>query len=848
MLSPARAWLPGLLVISIACSNGSKPASGGYAGDFLGGFLNGDGSAAGAGGTTGDGGLAIDPGPELPKYLGRIVITPAAALFTKAGDTASLHAEAFDAAGQKLAISLSWESSRPEAVAVDGSGQVTAMKDVGSAQIRVRGGGLTSAPALVLVAEPAAGAVLVSDAQVTAGPTLVDPAAPPEVGVKLKLSLTGVSPLSPGTVLLAREGKPIAGRVVSATPGAGGQLEVVLETVPLLQVFRRLNAEGSHAIDGAALAELLAVPPAPTMAERRPRGVGAIRQGQTEDPGTFKIGPLDCAAKLSAGALTGTANLRVVPDMSFGYRFVRDADTDDWVEAMVALEGTLNVTASATVNFSAMLVGTVGCEVTLHEIPIPIGGPLGILAGFRIPLGVGGDFSGVLASIPLTGGLELRGESKVRLGFQYTPQGGTKDLSDFTNKFKLVPRFDYPDSPAPVSLTVTAGLGGITGLNLAFPFVGSLKLIKASLMAKAQAKLGSWRYTQLNLGGFAAAYDLKPVLEFGAGKNVAAGLRWLGGAIAIKPSVTVELPVIAESPRGPFTTDKVQAMPGTQVKLSVNLKPDTLRFLTIDNVKDVRIWQQAPGMEPKLAQTIATSPGQSSYSWTWTPEVGDVGPHMFWAGTMSTLIPGLLLRTDTEKPLMINVGQRRRWGGTATCTQMGTETDAATRTTYTRKKSITVQLEHATDADAVSGTVTVKKVEASESYSVTSDSTSGTVMCPIMIHTDFGESAMISAPPAGSAVMLLVREDTGAYELTTIFGEAPGEAHHTITTTHGGDPMTCGGGSMTENLPRTFTATWACGASGMFQPGADSFSGTNTVTQGSKPAITATSTWMFQRL
>src|SRR5439155_14998345 len=135
--------------------------------------------------------------------------------------------------------------------------------------IRARAGGLVSAPVLVLVAEPPAGAVLVSDAQVTTGPALVDPMTGDDVGARIKLTVTGVTDLKPGTVMLAREGKAVGGRVVSASAGAAGQLDVVLETMPLLDMFKRLSADASYTIDGAALAELIAMPARPAMAERR---------------------------------------------------------------------------------------------------------------------------------------------------------------------------------------------------------------------------------------------------------------------------------------------------------------------------------------------------------------------------------------------------------------------------------------------------------------------------------------------------------------------------------------------------------------------------------------------------
>ena len=243
-LSPRLAWVSGVLLLACGGGSAKTPGDGG-------GGAGGAGPASDAGMNPvpmGDGAVSSRPPapplPELPKYTGQIVVTPAAVLLTKAGDTATLRVEAFDAGGQKMSAAFTFESSRPAQVAVSGDGQVTAMAALGSAQIRVRAAGLVSEPVMVMVAEPVAGAVLVSDAQITAGPTAADAMAPTTVGARVKLSVTGVADLPAGTVVMAREGKAVAGKVVSATP-AGGGLDVVLETIPLLALFKRLDVEAS---------------------------------------------------------------------------------------------------------------------------------------------------------------------------------------------------------------------------------------------------------------------------------------------------------------------------------------------------------------------------------------------------------------------------------------------------------------------------------------------------------------------------------------------------------------------------------------------------------------------------
>src|SRR5205814_3570243 len=88
------------------------------------------------------------PEPELilPTCAGCIVITPSALLFTKAGDHATVRAQAYDAKGAKIDVPITWESSRPNDVTVDAQGQVVSAIALGSSQIRARAGMLLSAP------------------------------------------------------------------------------------------------------------------------------------------------------------------------------------------------------------------------------------------------------------------------------------------------------------------------------------------------------------------------------------------------------------------------------------------------------------------------------------------------------------------------------------------------------------------------------------------------------------------------------------------------------------------------------------------------------------------------------
>lgn len=811
------------------------------------------------------------PPIQLPPYMGRIVVTPAALLFTKAGEHATLRAEAFDATGAKVDATFTWESSRPLDAEVDATGQITSVAALGSSQIRARAGGLVSQPVLVLVAEPAVGAVLVSDAQVTSGPTPVDPAAAPGIGFQVTLTASGTSALTPGTILLASEGKPIGGRVVTAVPSAtAGALDVVLEAVPLLDLFQRLNAEGNHVIDGAAMAEALAVPieptafspsPSPSLSPSTPsRSMRRARPSAQEDlaEAKFMLGPFECETKLVGGALTGDATLKLLPDMSLDYRFIKDAD-GNWSDLMVKLEGKLTAQATTTLSFSPMLAGSVSCAVTLVKLPFLIAGPLGAVVSFKIPLGIKGEITAVLATIPLEAGLELTGVSKVQLGFRYTPQAGVMDLGDFSNTFQLDPKFTYPENDTPFTALGSVALGGTAGLTVGItPLTllggGSLSLLEAALMMKASMKLGGTA-SQFSSPAFSSGYDIKPVLEVGAGDDTKKAMEWFGGAIALKPTVVVEGPALALSPRGMLKAEKTTVMPGEPVKLTVTLAPNSLSFLGVDNVADVRIYQSTPGSEFKLVKTIGASAGQASFAWTWNTSVTDVGTHRFWASANSRLAPGLPLEVADDSGIDVHVGKpvRIRWRGTVTCMDTGDRMESTLTSTLveTIRRTVTLQVEHESDLAAQSsGTMKITGMQAMYLNSTISDVTSGTT-CPMQFHSESIQTSNKSAPGPGDLVVLTVDDIGGRYVLFAGGNLVQDIAMLTATSTVGGDPARCKVGTTTEVDPIAFGGSWSCGAipMGMFAKDAEEISGGYTSTTDSPilPIKTVTQ-WTFERI
>jgi hypothetical protein len=602
------------------------------------------------------------------------------------------------------------------------------------------------------------------------------------------------------------------------SPGAGaGQLELVLETIPLLDLFKRLSVDGTYAIDGAALAELVATSPKQAPAGPSPsRGTDTIQQPQIDD-GTFMIGPFKCKKDyLSGGAVTATANFKLRPDMSLAYKFTKNEDTGDWTELMVKVGGTLTASGTGTLTFAPKVEAKFQCDLELYKVPVPLGGPLAAVLGFKIPLGIGGDVAIALEALPLKAGFELRGESKINVGFQYTPAGGTKDLGDSSNKFELTPNFEVPASDSPLILAGGIALGGTAGLDLGvtFGFGSSLSLLKASLRVKASAKLGT-RKTQFDQASFFSNYDIRPVLEVGAGKDVAKALKWLGGAVVVKPGISIEFPVFAESPRGgSFVADKMSVEPGTPVKMTVTLKPDSIKFLGIDNVVYVSIWGAGPGVEdPVVLKVFTASPGQTTFSWDWDNAVVDIGATDFFAHVESKLAPGIAIAVGT--PLTVHVGKTLRWRGTASFTEEGSETRTSMEGTSTSsiKASLVIKGEHASDDEARGGHLTLSSLEGSYVATITSDTKQGSSACPVSKHSVRTQTHITSDTKPRRAPTLYVY-DNGTHTLLFEVDYVPGEIRTVVTYTCSGDPQIC---TCPRNTDDKVPYTWSWG--GLSQKG-----------------------------
>ena len=200
-------------------------------------------TACGGGGST-----TTAPAP----VVATVEIEEKGALLQQAGETRQLSAVARDAQGNALDVPIAWSSGKAAVIAVDAAGKLTASSAAGSSQIVASAQGVRSAPVLAVVTQPAAGSVLVSDAQVLGEPVETDPNAAPSMANTYRVTLSGDVPAPAlGTLLVGTGSKAVAGRVVAVDASVAGQTTFTLGLVPLPGAVPESAARrGVRVVDG----------------------------------------------------------------------------------------------------------------------------------------------------------------------------------------------------------------------------------------------------------------------------------------------------------------------------------------------------------------------------------------------------------------------------------------------------------------------------------------------------------------------------------------------------------------------------------------------------------------------
>lgn len=587
----------------------------------------------------------------------RIEIDKSSVFLPGVGKTVQLHAQLLDANGHVLAAEpVTWTSSASDRIVVDPSGTVSGVA-IGSAQIFAKSGSLQSLPVLAFVAQPAAGALLLTDAQiVSVGPALnLDADGVPGVGTKYEVTLRNVAAPAPGTIVMGAEKQPVTGTVVATRQDATG-LVVTLALVPASQLFT------AYDIDLTIDLSTFPMQAAPSEAAQ---SVGTPGRRVAQKVGRLSSSPIapfkvfDCDASVKAQllgdppfSLTVTNNLKLKAQDRPGF-------------TLRAMVGTFTLDPSVTLKLRAGFKVNGSCEVAA-QIPIPVDGPLSVFFAPAVRLGFGVGLSGeaILAQgqVGVSGKL---GVTDVSIGYQCSETSGSSTcdtLSGSTVVNELTPHGEFPDTHG-MQLLLSGQFYFLAGFDAEF-LLGTVTadLLRVKIGPQQSFDL-AFEDDQAARTDYASHYNLKLLATVEPGNSLKKVIGdVIGGSVdvSVKPQLSTD---ISESPKGSLTVSANRVGLGKPVDFSVNFDPSTVNyFLLGNNVTGVQLYRKTATEDKftfwKFMDLIAS--GSPTYSYHWVPSsTDDLGKADYAAFVDTKLLPeglGPLLEISVNSIQTVEVG------------------------------------------------------------------------------------------------------------------------------------------------------------------------------------------------
>jgi hypothetical protein len=586
--------------------------------------------------TASAGGVTSDPVTLAVIALakGSVLVDHASVFFTGAGQTRSLSALAADAQGAALAAPIVWASSAPDKVAVDGNGRLTALA-IGSAQITASAAGAVSAPTLVVVAEPQPGALLVGDAQVVSvGTPFAAPGAAPNAPLQYEVTLMGsVAAPAPGTVVLAAESAPIAGKVVATRSDGAGQLVVTLALAPLPQLFR------AYDIDWTIDLSAFAAEPTPTVqvalgaawSNARSARSHALAARPLDAVSPFK--PFECDAEINGKIGERKATLSLDNKLKFILH-------DKPGYSRHSLEGPITLAGSASLKLNLGFEGSGKCEATA-QIKLPVLGWFSVIMMPAIRLGLGAQIGGEV--LFAQGELGVDGSVGVDVVMGWECGGATPDcrsLDSRTPSNKLETKSKFP-SVHDMQVKVSGQFYALAGFDAVF-FLGAAnaKIVEARAGPKQSFDL-AFEGDQAFRPDYASHYELtlEAVIEPGAALKEAIKRVIDDDAVEVKFKLETSMP-LSESPKGTLVADKTRVAIGAPIVFTVDLDPATVAYAVIGyNVTGLELYRRRDDeveFTPWKAMTMVT---ELRGTYSWTPVAADAGNYEFAAFVNTEIQP-----------------------------------------------------------------------------------------------------------------------------------------------------------------------------------------------------------------
>ena len=550
-----------------------------------------------------------DTDPIDTTNVARIIVTPGSLLLTTAGASAELHATVLDASGETVDAAVTWDSSDPSIATVDADGTLTAIGPIGVTQVTAHADGVSSAPVLAVVATPVEGAVLVSDAQVVTDIEPLDPEADVGLGWRYRARLSGIEPPEVGAAMIGTGEQPIGGRVVTVEAD-GDDVLVTLEVVGLDALFTALRVEA--AIDLALVdAEL-----PPEIVEgytvtRLPDGTLEFVPREAVEPALhtastaeFEFGLFRCEATL------GAFPLRLPKAPSFSLKVPNlgiyvDLDDEHSLQ-QVGLAGVLEAQIRDLGFTVQPFAGKVACETELMKLTVPFGGPLALVFGAQVPIGVGFEVDGslVLAELGLNAGLTTEAQFDV---------GYDRSLGDWQFRHSATattqPKFEFvwpaPTDQMRAALSLHAFAFADLKLGSRWSKALGFKLVRTTAGAEHRVDVAG-RTAQWKAPNYASDFvtEAKAVATAGTGTDYERLEQLLG--IKIKPlEVTLVQFELGRSPKGSLAIEPETVLArtgedpvGELATFTVTLDRNT--HFGLGSVRGVEIWWERRNSSDEL--------------------------------------------------------------------------------------------------------------------------------------------------------------------------------------------------------------------------------------------------------
>ena len=580
--------------------------------------------------------------------VGSVVIDKPMVFLPGGGQSAQLAAQVLDPRGAPAFGTVTWTSSAPDKVSVDAAGRLVALA-IGSAQIFAEASGARSAPTLVLVAQPKAGALLVTDSQVVSVSSPLGGVAGelPGVGTQYEVTLQGVAAPAPGAMVIAAETAPVAGKVVATRQEATG-LVVTLALAPLYELFSDYNIALSidlSTVPLEAVSTRAAGAPRSTRWRESPRALQVARPLEVLEP--FKA--FDCKASIEpqliekAIQLTPQARLTLVLEDRPGY-------------SKHALEGSLQLVGSVGLKLQAGFKASGTCEAKRQYV-LKAGGWLGVIVSPAIHYGLGAELSGEVLVVQAELGAEGTVGMDVVAGWEcggVSPACRSLDEVKPLNNFKTKSKFPSVND---LQAKVSARFYAFAGLDAAIGLGAVNGSILEARSGPRQSFDLAFEEDQAARPDYAASYDLKLESGIEPGAALKKAIEKVIGDDSVGVKFKGELSTdVSESPKGVLSVSVAKVRPGSPVDFTVDLDQKTVAYWLLDyNVVGVELYRRKEGETKftfwKFMDLIATN--RATYRWT--PTTDDAGKYEIAALTKTKIeVPLLEVAKDSVRELEVS--------------------------------------------------------------------------------------------------------------------------------------------------------------------------------------------------